>query len=116
MQTVLIITAIVIMLIMMMRRKGLPAQVLKEKVKNGALIIDVRRSDEYASGHIEGAKHYPLLSIEQKMGKLPEDRDVVVYCLSGMRSARAVSILKGNGFTRVFNGGGYARVQAALEE
>lgn len=113
----LIIIAVVVVLILLLNQhKGISRQALKELAQNGALIIDVRRSDEYTSGHIKGAKHYPLNSIEEKMGKLPKNRDIIVYCLSGARSARAVSILKGNGFTRVFNGGGYAHVQAALGE
>jgi phage shock protein E len=116
MQTTLLIIAVVIVLVMMMRHKGLPAKVLKEKVDGGALVIDVRRSDEYTSGHVRNAKHYPLQSLEKKMAKLPKDRDIIVYCLSDGRSAQAVSILKSNGFTKVFNGGGYANVQAALGE
>ena len=116
MQTALLVIAIVIILVIMMRRKGLSAKVLKEKVDGGALVIDVRRSDEYASGHIKNAKHYPLHSLEKKMTKLPKDRDIIVYCLTGGRSAQAVSILKSNGFTKVFNGGGYADVRAALGE
>lgn len=116
MQTTFIILAIVIMVVMIMRRKGLSPKMLKEKVESGALVIDVRRSDEYASGHIRNAKHYPLHSLDKKMTKLPKDRDIIVYCLSGGRSAQAVSILRSNGFTKVFNGGGYASVQAALGE
>lgn len=72
------------------------------------VIIDVREQYEFAAGHLDGAKLMPLSQIPQRMIDVPTDRDVVLYCQSGSRSARAQQLLQDAGFTRVRNlAGGY---------
>jgi adenylyltransferase/sulfurtransferase len=74
----------------------------------GALMVDVREPSEWDAGHIDGAIHIPLAALPARMNELPRDRDLVVYCAMGGRSARAVEMLRGAGFTRVNNlTGGY---------
>jgi molybdopterin/thiamine biosynthesis adenylyltransferase/rhodanese-related sulfurtransferase len=65
-----------------------------------ATIIDVREPYEFAGGAIEGARLIPLSEIPSRLDEIPRDRDVVVYCQSGSRSARAVEILRDAGFAR----------------
>ena len=79
-----------------------------ELVKNGAQIIDVRTSAEFAGGHIKGSKNIPLQSLKQNINKISKNKPIITCCASGMRSASAKSLLKANGFEEVYNGGGWA--------
>src|ERR1700754_1733151 len=68
------------------------------KALNGeAVLLDVRESDEWDAGHIPGAKHIPRGYLESRVeGVIGSDRDqrVVIYCVSGQRSALAANTLK----------------------
>jgi adenylyltransferase/sulfurtransferase len=66
-------------------------------------LIDVRDPGEFAAGHVEGATLIPLTELPRRTGEVPRDRDVVLYCRSGSRSARAQQLLQDAGFTRVRN-------------
>jgi len=55
-------------------------------------VLDVRRDDEWAQGHIDGAIHIPLHDLERDLGCLPR-RDLWVHCGSGYRAAIAASLL-----------------------
>lgn len=79
---------------------------LKEKIQNGALLLDVREVDEYKSGHAKGSVNIPLFLLPGEMGKLDRNKPIVVVCLSGGRSAQAVNLLKSQGF-EAYNGGGW---------
>ncbi len=79
-------------------------------VAEGAALIDVRSPEEFASGHIEGARNIPVAEIGTRSAEVGEkDAAVVVYCRSGMRSAQAKSTLESVGFTQVHNLGGMSR-------
>ncbi|WP_313641859.1 rhodanese-like domain-containing protein [Paenibacillus sp.] len=65
------------------------------------LLIDVREPVEYKSGFIPGAKNIPLSQLEQRLAEIPKDRDVLLYCRSGMRSKSATRILGKHGYTRL---------------
>jgi rhodanese-related sulfurtransferase len=58
-------------------------------------LLDVREKDEWEAGHLEVASHFPLSRIENgELPTLPVDVEkIIVYCQSGIRSARATSIL-----------------------
>ena len=67
---------------------------VKEFIDNGAVIIDVRTYEEFASGHIKGSKNIPLQIISSKINEIKKwNKPVIVCCRSGMRSAQANSIL-----------------------
>jgi phage shock protein E len=72
-------------------------------VKQGALLLDVRTLGEYSEGHLEGAVNVPVQTLEAgvPLDSSKKDQDVVVYCRSGHRSAKAASLLKSAGFTKV---------------
>ncbi len=63
-------------------------------VKEGRTIVDVRRMDEWDSGHIPGAVNIPLSALSARMSELPVDRGVVVHCQGGSRAAIAASMLE----------------------
>lgn len=73
----------------------------------GNMIIDVREVHEYKRGHIQGAVNIPLSQFPQRMGEIPKDKQVFLYCQSGMRSKQAAKLLSRNGYTDLahLNGG-----------
>lgn len=84
-------------------------------LKNGATLIDVRSKREYNFGHIKGAINIPLEQLGNNLYRLKDkDRPVIIYCASGMRSSSAKTFLIAQGFTEVYNGGGYRRLQNKL--
>lgn len=66
-------------------------------------IVDVREPYEFAIARIEGARLIPLASLEARLNELSPDREIVVHCKAGGRSAQAVKRLRAAGFKRVFN-------------
>ena len=78
----------------------------QELVKDSTVtILDVRTPQEFAEGHIQRARLVPVAEINDKIGELStlKDKQILVYCHSGNRSAVASRILQKNGFTKVDN-------------
>ncbi len=69
------------------------------------LILDVRTPEEYAAGHLPGAVNIPHEQLASRIGELAgaRDRDVVVYCRTGKRSAEALGLLGKAGFERLLH-------------
>ena len=82
------------------------------QIPKNALIVDVRTTGEYASGHYPGAVNIPLDSVEARLAEFGDKNSpVVVYCRSGRRSGIAKDILTKAGFTQVYNGGGLSHMK-----
>ena len=75
---------------------------------DGHVIVDVRRQDEFDSGHIPGAICIPNESIvDQEPKELPDkDQIILIYCRSGRRSKEASQKLYDMGYTRIYEFGG----------
>lgn len=78
------------------------------KKSDGHIIVDVRRQDEYDSGHIPEAILIPNESIEKKQPEqLPDyDQIILIYCRSGNRSKQAAQKLADMGYTNIYEFGG----------
>jgi molybdopterin/thiamine biosynthesis adenylyltransferase/rhodanese-related sulfurtransferase len=74
-----------------------PAQLAKMQ---DVVLIDVREPYEWNQGHLEGARHVPMGQLHRSLDAIPRDRDVVLYCRSGSRSAHALEMLRGAGYHR----------------
>jgi adenylyltransferase/sulfurtransferase len=61
-------------------------------------LIDVRQPDEWNFARIEGAKLIPLGEILNRMNEIDENRETVIHCKMGGRSARAIEALRRGGF------------------
>lgn len=72
----------------------------------GAIVIDVRRADEYERGHVPGAVLIPLDQLGSRWEEVPGGTEVLVICQTGARSARAVQALNGAGRTTMNVAGG----------
>jgi molybdopterin/thiamine biosynthesis adenylyltransferase/rhodanese-related sulfurtransferase len=64
---------------------------VREQLGNGAVVVDVRETEEWSAGHIPGAKHVPKSHLESRIEGAAPDRSqhVILYCASGNRSAWA---------------------------
>lgn len=68
-------------------------------------ILDVRTPEEFNSGHLMGAVNIDIRSsdFDSKIDSLPKTDKYLVYCRTGHRSSNALNIMKGKGFTDVYN-------------
>lgn len=66
-------------------------------VAAAAVLLDVREDDEWTAGHVPGSLHLPMGDLRGRLAELPADREVVVVCRSGHRSAHVTAYLVGFG-------------------
>jgi phage shock protein E len=102
--TVAVVVLFVLFKFVLARRAS--ADVVAEKLKAGATLLDVRSEAEYRSGSYRGAINVPLQALTGRLDRIPKDRPVVVFCASGSRSAMAARLLKRAGYADVSNAGG----------
>lgn len=82
-------------------RDAEPAEAVR-LINAGAQLIDLRGHDAFRAGHIVNARHLPMEELDARLEKLDRDKPVLVYCDSGMTSARAAAQLVRAGFTVVW--------------
>ena len=68
------------------------AELAEARARGAIAVLDVRRDDEWAEGHVDGAVHIPLHDLDTRLGEVP-DGEVWVYCASGYRASIAASLL-----------------------
>lgn len=83
-------------------------KLLPEYLDKGAVIVDVRSSEEFRAGSNPKSINIPLGELAQKLQTLDKSKPVILCCASGARSGMAVSILKENGFKDVINAGAWS--------
>jgi len=90
---------------------AISAQDLIRLMNQGALVLDIRKPEEFAAGHVNGAKHLPsdqILTASENFKRF-KDKPVVVYCESGSLASSAVRQLQEQGFTKAYTlRGGFA--------
>jgi len=87
-------------------------EVTFDQIGSHALLVDVREPHEWDAGHIDGARHLPLADLPHRLNELPRDADVIFYCQTGGRSARALDLARESGLTRAKHlRGGYVAWQ-----
>ena len=91
-------------------------QNLANLVNEGAFLVDVRSSDEFAEGNVKKSTNIPLDQISSNLDKFKGKEKIVVFCRSGNRSGQAKAILEQNGFTNVTNGGSWQDVKAVINK
>jgi rhodanese-related sulfurtransferase len=85
----------------------------KRRVDAGAMLLDVRNPDEWEAGHVEAATWIPMDQLVERQGELPTDREIVVICKVGGRSARVAEALVNAGYAAANIAGGAEAWQAA---
>ena len=78
-----------------------------ENMPSNIQIIDTRTIQEYTQGHIKGSLHIPIDELRNRSKEISHDKEIYVYCQSGLRSYLACRILVQNGFTCKNISGGY---------
>lgn len=86
---------------------GLSEEVHFERLPEDALLLDTREKDEYELGTVPGAVNIPLGELRSRYPELPQERRILAFCQSGLRSYIAERILKQHGFQVATLSGGY---------
>ncbi len=91
----------------------LNADEARKMLEEGAVVIDVRTDREYESSHLDPALHIPLSDIKERIGRAvsEKDKDILLHCRSGSRSFAAKRMLKGMGYSNVYNLGSFRRAK-----
>ena len=97
-----------------------PSEFKDQLTQQGGVLIDVRTPQEYSRGHLANAKLITLneLDFRQQISSLDKTQPVFLYCSLGTRSSKAASIMREEGFTKVYTLKGAYRdlVQLGIEE
>lgn len=86
--------------------------------RKSALVLDVREADEFAQGHLQGARNIPLSQLDARSKELQKFRDkpVLIVCQRGSRASKAAKLLKAQSFSAlsVLKGGMQAWQEANM--
>lgn len=94
---------------------GFGSNKIKDALKAGAVIIDVRTAHEYDQGRIPQSVNIPVDRISANIERIKGmKKPVVLCCASGMRSSMAVGTLRSKGLKNIYNGGSWQRVLRLL--
>jgi len=89
----------------------------QQLIAGGAVVLDVRTSDEFSGGHLPTATNVPIDELQarlpevEQLAKGNKAQPIVVYCARGGRAQRAKQALEAAGYTNVVNGGGLDDLQ-----
>ena len=110
MKTLLVVAIVVVLAVgaMLLLRLGqVSSKEAHALVDKGAKLLDVRTASEFSQGHLPNAIHIPVSDLERRLSELGDkDQTFIVYCASGVRSARAKRFLIGAGYSKVHDLGG----------
>ncbi|KYD24680.1 rhodanese-like domain-containing protein [Parageobacillus toebii] len=97
--------------------KQLTAKEVEKLLQEGKQlnIIDVREADEVAAGKIPGAINIPLGLLEFRMNELDKNKEYILVCRSGGRSARAAQLLESHGYNVINMTGGMLDWEGPVE-
>lgn len=85
------------------RQNNIKGEAAKELAKNGALLVDVRSAEEFASDSINGSLNIPIDGFAEWLERQSDDTIIIVYCSAGTRAAKAMEIAAKQGFTNIYN-------------
>jgi rhodanese-related sulfurtransferase len=71
-------------------------------MNDGAIVLDVRDSGEFAAGHLPNSRNIPTVDIEKRVGELASGKPVLVVCANGQRAGRAAITLRKSGRDPVY--------------
>lgn len=76
-----------------------------EKKDASMIILDVRTPEEFAAGHVPGAINIPYTHLPARVSELRDvsDKDIVLYCATGVRAERAAGRIREHGYTRLLH-------------
>ena len=105
---------IFLLLPMLLSSQVVERKVLDSLLSSGALLLDVRTTEDFEKGSVNGALHLPLKDIETFAKFHPIDQPVVVFCNTGRQSSQAVEKLRAMGGKNIFDGRDIERISRSL--
>lgn len=117
MKTIFIVAAVFLLIYITYRiyRSATRDQQLAARLMNNTIILDVRTEAEYNSGHIEGAINISLGTLRERYVELDSSKAYITTCSHGLRSVKAVAILRERGFQHVVNGGAMDELEKTMK-
>lgn len=114
--TLFIILAVIAAFFIFRRMSLVSLADAKQYLRSGALVIDVRGSDEYNSGHLSQSVNIPLGELSERIPAVCPDKNriILLHCLSGGRSGMAAGTLRSLGYKNSYNLGSYSRAEGIL--
>ena len=94
---------------------GLGNSTVKDALKKGAIVIDVRTATEYDQGRVPESINIPVDRIAASAERIKHMKRVVFCCESGSRSGTATRVMKEKGMKEVYNGGSWVHVLKILK-
>lgn len=88
---------------------------IRRFAREKAVILDVRTETEFDRGHIPGAVNIRLGKLRTEKFTFDKNTKIITCCSHGLRSIKAVSILKNRGYKQVINGGAWTDLQQCIE-
>jgi len=115
--TIFIVLAVLVVFFFIRRKSLISPDAARQALKNGAVVIDVRTTEEYGSGHLPGTVNIPLSELSGRIPTVCSDKNrvLLLHCLSGGRSGMAIGTLKSLGYTHAYNLGSYGRADGILD-
>lgn len=107
---------LVMMFLIVLIRNVLSRKVIFKALKNDVTLLDVRSQEEFAQGTLDGAVNIPVDEIKPRLDGLNFEQHYIVFCSHGIRSLKARSILRKNGFLNVVNGGAKDQLEKNREK
>ena len=95
------------------RPRAITAVEAIDLIADGAVVVDVRRVQDWRRHHVPHAVHIPLGELERRATELPDDRLLITFCTGGLLSSGAANLLSELGFDAVNLGGGLIEWRAA---
>ena len=74
------------------------AHSMLESDPDNTVVVDVRRDDEWVTGHASGAIHIPVDDLAGRIGEVPQDKKVLFICAAGVRSGLACEVAASMGY------------------
>lgn len=84
-----------------------------ELSRDSVVVLDIRKSEDFAKGHLEGAINIPMGEIGQRMTEIPMDQEIAVICYSGQTASQTAGVLKMAGYNTKVITGGFGAVEKA---
>ena len=118
MRTVLVIAGVFVLFYIIYKTYSISSldKGLGKKISEGAVILDVRTNMEFETGHIPNCTNIALSKLRTEEIPFDKKQVIITYCSHGLRSIKAVSILKARGFKHVYNGGAWSDLQETIRK
>ena len=114
MKSIYIILIAVILLFLFNRKDNID---FKKKISEGAIVIDLRTTEEYSRGHIKNSVNIPIDRLDKSLDLLNDkEKTIITCCASGMRSEKAKKILKKLEYFQVYNGGEWSSLNKNINK